>query len=359
MMNDYLDKIVLLVPSYVPDDKMPQYVKELIKAGVKHVVIVDDGSSIDTQKYFDEIKNLKEVVLLVHDVNKGKGRALKTGFSYIKENMVFAKGVITADADGQHAVDDTIACAKRLYETNNVVFGTRNFNEDIVPFKSRNGNKITTIVFKLLYGVWVNDTQTGLRGIPFNYLDTCLSLEGERYDYEIAMLIKMVLDKMPIEEVTIKTIYFDSNRGSHFNAFKDSFKIYKIMFKTFFKFIESGLLSSLIDIALYSILAGLVFNGLNYQKAVAYSTILARIVSSIFNYCINKNKVFGSNEKTLSCLLKYYLLAFIQMLCSSFLVSSIYGVLKINSSIIKIVVDLFLFFISYQVQRILVFKEGK
>lgn len=358
-MPNYLDEIVLLIPSYVPDDKMPQYVKDLVKSGVKHIVVVDDGSSEDTQKYFDEIKNIKEVTLLVHETNKGKGRALKTGFEYIKEHMQFAKGVVTADADGQHAVDDTIACAKRLYETNNVVFGTRNFNEEIVPFKSRNGNKITTIVFKLLYGVWVNDTQTGLRGIPYSYLGTCLSLEGERYDYEIAMLIRIVMDKRSIEEVTIKTIYFDSNRGSHFNAFKDSFKIYKVMFKTFISFVISGLLSSAIDLAIYTILASFVFSSIPYQKGIFFSTIIARVVSSIFNYCMNKNKVFNSSENVPFSIIKYYSLAFVQMWCSSLLVSTLYGLLRVNSSIIKIFVDLILFFISYQIQRLFVFKEGK
>jgi len=356
---NFLDEIVLLIPSYDPDDKMPEYVKNLVNAGAKHIVVVDDGSKQDTQHFFDDIKGIKEVTLLVHEVNKGKGRALKTGFEFIKNNMNFVKGVITADADGQHAVDDTIACAKKLYETNNIVFGTRNFNEEIVPFKSRNGNKITTIVFKLLYGVWVNDTQTGLRGIPYNYLETCLSLEGERYEYEIAMLIRIVLDKMPIEEVLIKTIYFESNRGSHFNAFKDSFKIYKVMFKTFFKFIASSLTSSIIDLGIYTILINLLFNNLPYKKGILYSTIIARICSSLFNFIMNKTKVFKSNEKIIISIIKYYSLAIVQMLCSSYLVSSIFGLLNINSSFIKVIVDVFLFFISFQIQRILIFKEGK
>ena len=357
-MNDCgLNDICFLIPSLDPDEKMPKNVRELIGLGAKHVLIVDDGSKEENKHFFNELKDLKEVNILVHDVNKGKGRALKTAFSYIVENMLEIKGVVMADADGQHAPDDVIKCADVLLKTNNIVFGTRNFNEEIVPFKSRNGNKITSVVFKLLYGKWVNDTQTGLRGLPIDYLPTCIKLEGERFEYEIAMLIKIVEDGKKIEEVPIKTIYFESNRATHFNTFKDSFKIYKVMFKTFFKYMISSLLSFLIDITLYTLLFNLVFNKAVPNKAILYSTILARVVSSLFNYLCNRNAVFKSKTNAGKTVIEYYILAICQMLVSSYLVSFVFSKLSINTSIIKLFVDAILFIVSYQIQHKYIFKE--
>ena len=354
MSTKTLKNIVFLIPSLDPDEKMPEYVKELIKAGAKHILLINDGSKEINNKYFEEVENKKEVIVLRHAVNQGKGRALKTGFNYVLNEMKDIAGVVTADADGQHSVKDTIATANKLLETNQVIFGTRNFNEEIVPFKSRNGNKITTTVFKLLYGKLVNDTQTGLRGIPFDYLKQCLAMRGERFEYEIEMLIQMVSDKKEIVELPIETIYYNSNRETHFDTFKDSYRIYKVMLGQFFRFTGSGLLSSLIDLSLFTIFQ-IIFTNLDLFVSVLTSTALARVISSFINYLLNKNTVFKNNEK--SSLYKYYILVCLQMLASWLLVSCLSLLLPINKTIIKALVDIVLFVISYQVQRKWVFKK--
>lgn len=357
-MANSIEEIVFLIPSLDPDDKMPSYVRELIAAGAKRILLVDDGSKEENKHYFEELKVLKEVTILTHDVNKGKGRALKTAFEYILNNMKDIKAVVTADADGQHACDDTINTGLKVLETGDVVFGTRNFNEEIVPFKSRNGNKITTTVFKLLYGKQVNDTQTGLRGLPIDFISDCLNIEGERFEYEIGMLIKIVQENRKIYELPIKTIYYNSNRATHFNTFKDSFKIYKIMFLQFFKFVSVSAISFLLDIGLYTMFINFLFNNINYESGILYSTILARIMSSLFNYLMNRKVVFKQNNGYMKTICKYYTLAIGQMLASWLFVTLIFSKLSINTSVIKLFVDFLLFLLSYQLQRRWVFKES-
>ena len=355
-MNEELEKIVFIIPSLDPDDKMPLYVNDLINNGCKHVVVVNDGSHNETLHYFDEIKNKKEVVILNHEVNKGKGAALKSAFSYVLNNLKDIKGVVTADADGQHSTSDTIKVANRLLETNNIVLGTRNFNEKNVPFKSRNGNKITSFIFKLLFGKWINDTQTGLRAIPYDYLNTCLELDGDRYEYEIKMLIKIVEDKKEIIEEPIETIYFDSNRASHFNPFKDSFKIYKIMFSKLINYAKSSFISYLFELALYSVLINTVFdNILEASACILASTLVSRFFSSIINYLINRNKVFKSNENLSKTLIKYVVLVFCQAMLSSFLISLLFKATSFDTTVIKVFVDLLLSIISFKVQDAWVF----
>ena len=105
-------KIVPVIPSLNPDDKIIDYVEELIKVGFKKIIIVNDGSTNKHDKYFDTLKKHRECVILNHIKNQGKGRALKTAFNYYLENFKNYSGVVTEDSDGQHSASDTLNIAK-------------------------------------------------------------------------------------------------------------------------------------------------------------------------------------------------------------------------------------------------------
>lgn len=357
-MRDFLKSIAVLIPSLDPDEQMPQYVSGLHHAGFRTIIVVDDGSRESTQKYFDAVREIDGVVLLRHAVNQGKGRALKTGFhhflnTYDQDAML---GIVTADADGQHTVEDTVKVASELYRGGVFVLGTRDFNDPKVPFKSRNGNKITTIVFYALYGRKLQDTQTGLRGIPYAFISDCLAFDGERFDYEIAMLIETVRAQMPIIEEPIQTIYIDSNRATHFQAVRDSIKIYKVILKMFFQFAISGIASFAIDISLFALLTKIFLNSLEASASVFVGTTCARAVSSYFNYTVNR-KIFIKKYHAKGILFKYYTLCIAQMLCSWLLVAAVFRWIQWDTTFIKCFIDLILFFISYHIQRLWVFKE--
>ena len=357
-MHNFSKEIAIVIPSLNPDENMVNYVKELVDY-FEHIIIVDDGSDSDTKFYFDKVREYEAVTVLVHDTNKGKGRALKTGFQYVldtfhADNMV---GVVTADADGQHSVQDTVKVAKELWESQTVILGTRDFNAEIVPFKSRNGNKITTVVFALLYGKRINDTQTGLRGIPFTYLPRCVELPGEKFEYEIRMLIDIVRLKQQMQEVEIETIYINSNRATHFHAIKDSLRIYGVIFKMFFKFAISGVVSFGVDIGLFAFFTKTIFKMLTVSQNVFWGTVIARLISSILNFQMNKKIVFDSKIEGTRQAFKYFILCVVQLLCSWLLVVGVYNRVHFDTSIIKIMVDLCLFFVSFQIQQRWVFRE--
>ena len=223
-------KVVPIIPSFDPDDKLISLVDNLVNAGYNKIIIVDDGSK--NKNIFNKLKDHKECILLTHDINKGKGEALKTAFNYYKDNLINDyKGVICLDSDGQHTIEDTINISNKLFETNNFILGARLFNTKETPSRNKLGNRITSYIFKLLYKIYLKDTQTGLRAIPNRLIDLHLKTEGSRFEYEINTLIELVLNKEKIEEVDIKTIYLkDSNKNSHFNPIKDSYKVYKVLF---------------------------------------------------------------------------------------------------------------------------------
>ena len=165
-MNDFYS-IPVVIPSYNPDEKLAQTVLGLKNAGFRDIIVIDDGSSAETKKNFPEPGD--GVTVLRHEVNRGKGAGLKTAFRYILENRPDAAGCVTADGDGQHRTEDIAACAKAmLSEKDRVILGARDFSLPHVPERSKKGNRITSRVFRLLFGMKITDTQTGLRAIPRN-----------------------------------------------------------------------------------------------------------------------------------------------------------------------------------------------
>ena len=204
-----LKSLAIVLPSLNPDRKFLGVVDGLNEKGFDHIVVVDDGSDEDHGKLFEQAKAAHPgIVVLHHGVNRGKGRALKTAFSYVSENMPDIKGVITIDGDGQHLVDDIVACGERmLKEDGKVVLGCRDFNAPGVPPRSIAGNKTTARLFRICYGIKLSDTQTGLRAIPAEYLMPFCGIEGERFEYETNMLLNMKRMGIGFAEQPITTVH--------------------------------------------------------------------------------------------------------------------------------------------------------
>lgn len=188
------------------------------------MVVVNDGSTRGLD-VFDRIAPLVEKVI-VHPVNRGKGAALKSAFAYLG-----AVNVVTADADGQHAIEDIERVAEALERNREgLVLGVRGFAGE-VPFRSRFGNWWTRIFFYLLTGLYVRDTQTGLRGIPAGLLSRVAALDGERYEYEMVMLADSKHHPSCPLQLPIRTIYLDDNSESHFSPLGDTIRIYGALFR--------------------------------------------------------------------------------------------------------------------------------
>lgn len=352
-----MENIIIIIPSLNPDAKLQSTLKGLQEVGFQHFVFVDDGSDEAHKANFPAPG--EGITVLHHPVNRGKGAGLKTAFAYVLEHFPQAAGVVTVDGDGQHAPADVLRCAQKLLalDGNTIVLGCRNFNGDDVPQRSRVGNHITSGVFRVLCGMKISDTQTGLRAFPAQLLETMLSIEGERFDYETNMLLKCKQYHISLAEVSIQTVYLEENASSHFRPIVDSLRIYRFILA----FIVSSLLSSVVDITLYYLLHRFVFAALGGANAIA-STAVARLCSSLLNYTINRRKVFTFKEKGDNPILRYYALAVPQMLVSGGIVSLLDFLLKSGSglsTVLKFIVDVILFFISYRIQQGWVFARRK
>lgn len=345
----------IVIPSYEPDEKLPTLLQGLKETGFRNIVLVDDGSGEAYAGIFEEAEKIPGCRVLRHAVNQGKGRALKTAFNYCLREFPGLTGVVTADSDGQHSPECILACVEALLQNPSaLVLGCRCFEGDDVPARSEFGNKCTRVVMKYLTGISVSDTQTGLRGIPAGFMERLLMVKGERFEFETNMLLETKSRKIPVVEVPIRTIYIEENKTSHFNPVRDSVKIYMI----FGKFLFSSLSSSLVDLTLFSVfcffLRGMRWGGISYITA---ATVFARILSALYNYSLNLKVVFQSEGKITRTLPRYVLLALLQMSLSALLVGKLYPLFGGMEVLVKIPVDVVLFFLSFVIQREFVYKE--
>ncbi len=222
-----MSKYIALIPAYEPDTLMLELLPRVVEAGFD-AVVVDDGSGEPFAKLFEAAKDYAKVIS--YTPNMGKGYAMKKGFEYIKESYSDDCVVVTVDADGQHRVEDALRLCRRVEERPEaLIIGARKFTGD-VPRRSRFGNDVTRCVYKVFSGVSLYDTQTGLRAFSVGQIPTMLSITGNRYEYEMRVLLELAYRNIPMEEIEIPTIYIDNNSASHFKPMKDSFRIYKEIF---------------------------------------------------------------------------------------------------------------------------------
>ncbi|MGN1081574.1 MAG: GtrA family protein [Acutalibacteraceae bacterium] len=344
------DSLIVLIPAYKPGQELLRLADELLGGGNLQIVVVNDGSGKEYDNIFSALPS--SVTVLNHEINRGKGQALKTAFKYIGENYPDCRGIVTADADGQHRYKDIMNVASDIKESNCLVLGCRKFT-GYVPFRSRFGNKLTRAVFLIATNKKLSDVQTGLRGFSPDLIPALLSIPGSRYEYEINMLLEAAQNETEIREVEIDTVYQPGNTSSHFSPIRDSIRIYLCILK----YVMSSFTAFLIDYAAVLLFTGLFLKfDLGRSAAVSAAAVAARIISSFVNFIINRNLVFKNHENPLKTALKFYaLVAFILLLNIGLLnITNVW--LHIPLWIAKIIVELTLFVLNYVIQRKVVFK---
>lgn len=359
------DNILVVIPSLDPDQKLIKLLGDLKSGGFPHILVVNDGSADSYAPYFERAAREFGCEVLRHHINFGKGRALKTAFNHFLNAYPGCDGLVTVDADGQHRIEDIRACSREvLAHPEALILGSRDFYQEDVPFKSRYGNLITRHVFHLLCGVRVSDTQTGLRAMSRALVRRFLTTRGERFEYEMNMLIDCAEDRIPIREVPIATVYIEQNASSHFHPVRDAFRVYKV----FARFVFSSFSSFLVDIVMFTMLCWVLrltapelqaayVPYLHMSVVILIATACARLLSSLWNYLLNRRLVFQNRESGAATFVKYYALAVVIVLLSAQGVSLVTLWTGWNGTIVKILMDMLLFLVSFSVQKHWVFKK--
>lgn len=332
----------VIVPAYNPDEKLIGVIEDIKSYNVDRIIVVNDGSKEECNKIFDDIE--KDAIILVHRENRGKGTAIKTAMKYIR-NLRIEDKILIVDADGQHKMSDGI----RLLETleigkKEIVTGRRNFKGKI-PFKNKLGNLINKYTFMLLSGKKVGDTLNGLRAFGTNLIDFLLSIEGKRYEYEINVLVQCVKNRVNIKEVDVEVLYFEGNKSSHFRALIDSVKIYGTMLI----YLGSSLISFVIDYIIFLI-------GFYITNNLAFSNIVARIISATCNFLLNSKVVFRQNKIKVKQIIQYTLLALVVLAANTTLLHLITNKLPLPA-VTKIITEIIIFIFNYIIQKKVIFNK--
>ena len=351
MTNTSTLKPITIIPAYQPGRALIDSTNRLLAAQF-YVVVVDDGS----QKKYAPIFNLlnENVHLVRHAANQGKGAALKTGYDYIRnhfENYI----VITADADGQHRVRDIRKIAQS-YRTDShaLILGVRSFGGRKIPLRSRFGNVVTRWIFSAVTKYSVSDTQTGLRAFDDSMIDFMITVPGERFEYEMDVLLACSRRGIPLIEVPIETVYENNNQSSHFKPISDSVLIYKEVFK----FASSSLVGFIIDYGLFLLLTYLT-GSWSLAASVTFANIGARFVSAGVNFTFNRYIIFKYQGNVYKDLVAYMALACGILVGNTIVLNFLIVGIRIDSSVAKIITELSFFVVSYMVQKHCIFKKNR
>lgn len=338
---------VVIVPAYQPDETLEVLVDQLWVYR-DQIIVVDDGSGEKYRQLFDRIKDI--CVVLTHPVNRGKGAAIKTALRYIQKEMWDCKVIAVMDADGQHLAEDLtglFACSETHSDT--LVLGVRAVGKEM-PFKSRLGNQITRTIFQLVSGVKVSDTQTGLRAFGVELVPELLQVDGDRYEYEMNVLMACTQKGIPIAEVPVHTIYRDrKNSSSHFRVFMDSVRIYRDIFK-FTLFSLSGFILDYLLFMMFMLIAP------HTAGCIFWANIAARFVSAFYNYTMNCRYVFHTGKKRTTAL-GYFVLAGCILAMNSVVLELFVHILHFSVYPAKFLTECVLFLVSWLIQNNVIFRR--
>jgi glycosyltransferase involved in cell wall biosynthesis len=212
-------KICVIIPTY-NNHKTLQRVIDGVLHYTNQIIVVNDGST-DTTKSILEKYNSLEVLHLPK--NKGKGNALSLGFKKAKE--LHYHHAITIDSDGQHFPDDISTFITALEKESKPVLliGNRNMNQDGIPKKSSFGNAFSNFWFWFETGIKLDDTQSGYRLYPLQYIPK--KFFTNKFEFEIEVIVRTAWKGVAVKNIPIKILYDPNERVSHFRPFKDFTRI--------------------------------------------------------------------------------------------------------------------------------------
>jgi glycosyltransferase involved in cell wall biosynthesis len=338
-------KLCILIPAYKPGEALLELVSELTNsAEAAAIVVVNDGSGEAFAPLFAALEEMPGVTVLHHAINMGKGAALKTGLNYCAYHFAPDAIVVTADADGQHLPEDILSVAREsMANPEALVLGSRRF-DGAVPLRSRIGNTVTRHVMRLAIGCTLTDTQTGLRGIPLSLARRLLKIPSNGYEFELDMLVLARQIGIPIRETSIRTVYIDGNRSSHFDPLLDSMRIYFVLLR----FGLTSLVTAAVDYSVFVTMFAA-------TESIVQSQVMARAIALVFNYIAVKRLVFYSDQRHHIVFPRYLLVVAISGTVSYACIRLLMDYAPVNVLGAKLLAETVIFIANFAVLREFIF----
>ena len=316
-------EMVILMPVYNPNERIVNYVKKL-KENNYQVILINDGSKSEYHSLFE--KMVHDCKIISYPFFKGKGYAIKKGI-IILEN----------EYDLIHI---------------NHIRTLINKNSQKMCVVHHKGKKILTKLFSMIYNKEFIDVDSELFAFSMNYIDQMMSVDENCY--EVQSLIQSVQNNQDIEEIQLE------NKQQPFHLKNKTIQIMYVIFLHLIRFISSSIISSVIDVLLAWILLDVLKLWMTSDFwRIALSSLIARILSTIVNYVINKKYVFKGKNNSKQTARRFLILTIVITILSTLFVYAASSLHIMSEKLAKPIGDLLLFLLSYSAQTKWVFKNNE
>lgn len=329
-------EMVILMPVYNPNERIVNYVKKL-KENNYQVVLINDGSKSEYHSLFE--KMVHDCKIISYPFFKGKGYAIKKGIHYIKEHLQDKKGIIILENEYD------------LIHINHIRT-LINKNSQKMCVVHHKGKKLLTKLFSMIYNKEFIDVDSELFAFSMNYIDQMMSVDENCY--EVQSLIQSVQNNQDIEEIQLE------NKQQPFHLKNKTIQIMYVIFLHLIRFISSSIISSVIDVLLAWILLDVLKLWMTSDFwRIALSSLIARILSTIVNYVINKKYVFKGKNNSKQTARRFLILTIVITILSTLFVYAASSLHIMSEKLAKPIGDLLLFLLSYSAQTKWVFKNNE
>ena len=228
-------KLSIIIPVFNEEKTVGKILKKVLDLKIanvgKEIIVVDDGSTDKTRQILKQIKNIK---IILHDNNKGKGSAVKTGIKNATGDYI-----IIQDADLEYDPEQIRTLIQPILENQaGVVYGTRlkrlpNFSKEEKTFQfllHYFGNRFLSLITSILYGQFVTDMETCYKLFPKKAVDR-MKLNARGFEFEPEITAKLLKSGYKILEIPINTIPRGYDEGKKLNTFRDGTKALMTLFR--------------------------------------------------------------------------------------------------------------------------------
>lgn len=212
------ERVAAVIPALNAERTLAKVIEET-RRQIEPVVVIDDGSTDRT----GEVARAAGAIVLRHDVNRGKGGALKTGFAWALENGF--DGVITLDADGQHlpAEIPKFLRERHVGGADLIIGGRAHLFQHMLP-RRRNANRFSAWCIAKCAGVSITDSQSGFRFYSAKLMRG-MRLRTDGFDMESEVIVRAGRRGFRIVTIPIDLGFVDGLSTSHYKPLKDTLRI--------------------------------------------------------------------------------------------------------------------------------------
>lgn len=329
-------EMVILMPVYNPNERIVNYVKKL-KENNYQVILINDGSKSEYHSLFE--KMVHDCKIISYPLFKGKGYAIKKGIHYIKEHLQDKKGIIILENEYD---------LKQINHIRTLI----NKNSQKMCVVHHKGKRFLTKLFSMIYNKEFIDVDSELFGFSMNYLDQMMAVDENCY--EVQSLIQSVQNNQEIEEIQLE------NKQQPFHLKNKTIQVLYVIFLHLIRFVSSSIISSVIDVLLAWILLDVLKLWMTSDFwRIALSSLIARVLSTIVNYVINKKYVFKGKTNSKQTAIRFLILTIVITILSTLFVYVASSLHIMSEKLAKPVGDLLLFLLSYSAQTKWVFKNNE